>query len=182
MDLEHIVLLLKYQQVQQQLRITATTSGLRDLPPLVPLRIIQSFLTHSSIVTDLISLWHHLVWSNMLYAYKQTIYEAHNYSFSFLFFILFSFFLSFIAIYRLVEACLTNDLSNPDRSGVYLHKTVPFSDHTKDRSTVLLRASTDEYINRRSELRYQKKILNFIKTYPKLTFGPFVYYESSVRK
>ncbi len=43
MDLEHdgfrqyIVLLLKYQQVPQQLRITATTSSLRDLPPLVPL-------------------------------------------------------------------------------------------------------------------------------------------------
>ncbi len=33
----YIVLLLKYQQVPQQLRITATTSGLRDLPPLVPL-------------------------------------------------------------------------------------------------------------------------------------------------
>ncbi len=37
----HIVLLLKYQQVPQQLRITATTSGLCDLPPLVPLLIIM---------------------------------------------------------------------------------------------------------------------------------------------
>ncbi len=34
---QYIVLLLKYQQVPQQLRITATTSGLCDLPPLVPL-------------------------------------------------------------------------------------------------------------------------------------------------
>ncbi len=30
---QYIVLLLKYQQVPQQLRITATTSGLRDYPP-----------------------------------------------------------------------------------------------------------------------------------------------------
>ncbi len=36
---QYIVLLLKYQQVPRQLRITGTTSGLRDLPPLVPLRL-----------------------------------------------------------------------------------------------------------------------------------------------
>ncbi len=42
MDLEHdIVLLLKYQQIPQQLGITATTSGLRELPPLVPLNPIK---------------------------------------------------------------------------------------------------------------------------------------------
>ncbi len=34
---QYIVLLLKYQQVPQQLRITATPSGLHDVPPLVPL-------------------------------------------------------------------------------------------------------------------------------------------------
>ncbi len=31
-------LLMKYQQVPQQLRITDTTAGLRDLPPVVPLK------------------------------------------------------------------------------------------------------------------------------------------------
>ena len=36
---QYIVLLLQYQQVPQQLRINATTSGLRDLPRLVPLSI-----------------------------------------------------------------------------------------------------------------------------------------------
>ncbi len=33
---QYIVLLLKYQQVPQQLRITATTSSIRDLPPPPP--------------------------------------------------------------------------------------------------------------------------------------------------
>ncbi len=39
---QYIVLLLKYQQVPQQLEITATTSGQRDLPALVPLRLWSS--------------------------------------------------------------------------------------------------------------------------------------------
>ncbi len=61
-------LLLKYQQVPQQLRITVTTSGLRDLPPLVPLTYGAFIHAHSIII----ALFHVIYVFSAKYHYQKS--------------------------------------------------------------------------------------------------------------